>query len=59
MCPEPRLCPLEGKSGLGDRGNPRGLQMGEENPERVRGPEVGMSMTMKDLKDPYSWAKRF
>lgn len=59
MCPEHRLCPLEGKSGLGDRGNPRVLQMGEENPERVRGPEVGMSMTMKDLKDPYSWAKRF
>lgn len=35
--------------------------MGEENPERgkhiIKGPEVGVIMAVKDLKDLHSWAK--
>lgn len=61
VCPVHRLCPLEGNSGLGARGTSREWQMGEENPERgkylAKGPEVGMIMAVKDLKDLHSWAK--
>lgn len=52
---------MEGGSGLGDRGISRELAMGEENLERgkriVKGPEVGMTVATKDLKDPHSWEK--
>lgn len=58
VCPEHRLSPLEGSLDLETEGTPGWLQMGEENLERVRGPRLGMSLAMRDLKELHSWAKR-